>query len=80
MSTFVGAFGVPHVSMFADMVKREGATSETALLFACVREAMDRARPDVLVMFDTDHLNTFFFDCLPRRGSKTGGSCWVPGW
>lgn len=65
MSTFVGAFGVPHVPMFADMVKREGAASETALLFACVREAMDRARPDVLVMFDTDHLNTFFFDCLP---------------
>ena len=65
VATFVGAFGVPHVPMFADMVKREGASSETALLFARVREAMERARPDVLVMFDTDHLNTFFFDCLP---------------
>lgn len=65
MAKFVGAFGVPHVPMFADMVKREGASSETARLFAIAREALDRVRPDVIVMFDTDHLNTFFFDCLP---------------
>lgn len=51
--------------MFAEMVSREGPSSETAALFAQVRGAMERARPDVLVMFDTDHLNTFFFDCLP---------------
>ena len=51
--------------MFADMVKREGLSSETGGLFGQVREALGRVRPDVLVMFDTDHLNTFFFDCLP---------------
>lgn len=65
MGTFVGAFGVPHVPMFADMVLREGLTSETGQLFDRVRSALERARPDALVMFDTDHLNTFFFDCLP---------------
>lgn len=65
MAAFVGAFGVPHIPMFADMARREGASSETGALFARVREALERARPDVLVMFDTDHLNTFFFDCLP---------------
>ncbi len=65
MAKFVGGFGVPHIPMFADMVLREGLSSQTGALFGRVREALDRARPDVLVMFDTDHLNTFFFDCLP---------------
>ena len=65
MAKFVGGFGVPHMPMFADMVLREGPSSETAVLFGRVREALERARPDVLIMFDTDHLNTFFFDCLP---------------
>ncbi len=65
MATFVGAFGVPHVPTLADIAKREGASSETGALFTRVREALERARPDVLIMFDTDHLNTFFFDCLP---------------
>lgn len=65
MGTFVGAYGVPHIPMFADMVLREGMSSETGSLFGQARGALERARPDVLVMFDTDHLNTFFFDCLP---------------
>ena len=65
MAHFVGAFGVPHVPIFAMMVKKEGASSETGQLYAPVREALQRARPDSIVMFDTDHLNTFFFDCLP---------------
>ena len=44
MAAFVGAFGVPHIPMFADMVKREGASSETGALFARVREALERDR------------------------------------
>ncbi len=65
MATFVGAFGVPHTPIFAQAVNREGPDSETGRLFAKVREALADARPDVLIVFDTDHLNTFFLDNLP---------------
>lgn len=65
MATFVGAYGVPHVPVFASMVLSEGASSATGLLFGKVRQALEEACPDAILMFDTDHLNTFFFDCMP---------------
>jgi gallate dioxygenase len=65
MAKFVGAFGVPHTPIFAHLVAREGPSSETGKLFASLREDLTRAAPDVLVIFDTDHLNTFFLDNLP---------------
>jgi len=30
-----------------------------------VADALDAAAPDVLVMFDSDHPNTFFLDNMP---------------
>ncbi len=65
MATFVGAFGVPHTPIFAQMVQAEGAGSETGRLFATLRQELDRVAPDAIVMFNTDHLNTFFLDNLP---------------
>ena len=65
MAIFAGAFGVPHTPIFAQLVNREGAGSETSRLFATVRDTLRQARPDLIVIFDTDHLNTFFFDNLP---------------
>ena len=65
MAEFTGAFGVPHIPVFAQVVHSEGVSSQTGQLFGRVRAALERTRADVLVMFDTDHLNTFFFDCLP---------------
>ena len=65
MAEIVGALGVPHTPFFPSLVEREGPTCETAQLFAAVREELAKLSPDVIVMFDTDHLNTFFFDNLP---------------
>jgi len=65
MARFVGGFGVPHTPIFAQAVAAEGPGSETGQLFATVKHALDRLRPDVLVVIDTDHLNTFFLDNLP---------------
>jgi protocatechuate 4,5-dioxygenase beta chain len=36
-----------------------------ARLFAEVARHLDDVQPDILVMFDSDHLSTFFFDNLP---------------
>ena len=65
MARIVAGFGVPHTPIFPFMVKRDGPGCETARLFEAQREELAAARPDVIVMFDTDHLNTFFLDHLP---------------
>ena len=46
-------------------VKRDGPDCEIAKLFGAQKEQLAATRPDVIVMFDTDHLNTFFLDSLP---------------
>ena len=65
MADVVGAFGVPHTPVFPFFVERDGPECETAKLFARMRGEIEALRPDLIVMFDTDHLNTFFFDNLP---------------
>src|SRR5262249_46543024 len=65
MATIVAGFGVPHTPVFPFFVKRDGPNCETAKLFAAQKEELAAARPDIIVMFDTDHLNTFFLDNLP---------------
>lgn len=65
LAEIVGALGVPHTPLFPFFVERDGPECETARYFAALREALEAMKPDVLVMFDTDHLNTFFLDALP---------------
>ena len=65
MAQIVGALGVPHTPFYPFLVEREGPQCETAQLFAAVTAELAAMRPDLIVMFDTDHLNTFFFDNLP---------------
>ena len=66
MGAIVGGLGVPHTPMFPFLVSRDGPECETAQLFGTVRRSLESLRPDVIVMFDTDHLNTFFFDNYPN--------------
>ena len=65
MAQIVGGFGVPHTPIFPHFVKRDGPDCEIAKLFGAQKEQLAATRPDVIVMFDTDHLNTFFLDSLP---------------
>ena len=65
MANIVAGFGVPHTPVFPFFVKRDGPESEIAKLFAAQKEQLAAVRPEVIVMFDTDHLNTFFLDNLP---------------
>lgn len=65
MAEIVGGLGVPHTPFFPFFVERDGPECETARYFGALREALEAMKPDVLVIFDTDHLNTFFFDNLP---------------
>lgn len=65
MAQIVAGFGVPHTPVFPFFVKRDGPNCETAKLFTAQADRLAASAPDVIVMFDTDHLNTFFFDNLP---------------
>lgn len=65
MAQIVATIGIPHTPAFPAMVERDGPACETAQLYAAVRQELERARADLLVIFDTDHLNTFFLDNLP---------------
>jgi gallate dioxygenase len=65
VAQIVAALGVPHTRVFPFFVKRDGPNCETAKLFAAQKQELAAARPNVIVMFDTDHLNTFFLDNLP---------------
>jgi gallate dioxygenase len=65
MAQIIATIGMPHNPNAPAQVAKEGPESETARLYARVAEDLAALRPDVLVMFDTDHLNTFFLDNLP---------------
>jgi hypothetical protein len=64
MASIVGAIGVPHNPNFPELVARQGA-GETARSYQKVAAEFAALRPDVAVIFTTDHLNTFFFENLP---------------
>ncbi len=65
MAELVAAFGVPHTPAFPALVAREGPDCEVAKLYAEVARHLRQIAPDILVVFDSDHLNTFFLDNLP---------------
>ncbi len=73
MADIVGALGVPHTPFYPSLVERE-PQCETAKLFAAVTEELAAMKPDLIVMFDTDHLNTFFFDNLPIFAMGVAGA------
>jgi len=57
MAQIVAGFGVPHTPIFPHFVKRDGPDCEIAKLFGAQKAQLAAERPDLIVMFDTDHLN-----------------------
>jgi hypothetical protein len=74
MAEIVAAVGVPHTPAFPSLVAREGPQSETGQLYAQLRSHLEAAGTEVIVMFDSDHLNTFFFDNLPALAVPTAAT------
>ncbi|MEP7029472.1 MAG: extradiol ring-cleavage dioxygenase [Pseudolabrys sp.] len=65
MAKIVAAYGLPHTPFYPSQVIDEGPASPTGQMFARARDSLIAAKPDVIVLFDTDHYNTFFFDNFP---------------
>jgi gallate dioxygenase len=65
MATIIGAIGLPHNPNFPQLVAREGASCDTAQSYRKAAADLEELHPDVVLIFTTDHLNTFFFENLP---------------
>ena len=65
MAEIVAAFGVPHGPGFPELVRNEGPDCEVAQLYREVATHLEAVQPDALVIFDSDHVNTFFVNNLP---------------
>jgi len=64
LAKIVSAYGVPHTPSFVADVKARPNT-ETEQHFKAVKRHMDQIKPDILVMIQNDHFNTFFLDNWP---------------
>src|ERR1700733_13103414 len=67
MAEIVYAIGVPHTPQYPARAPHEGPECEVARLCRAVREQLEAVQPDVLVIYDSDHVNTFFFDNWPTH-------------
>jgi hypothetical protein len=65
MASIVGAIGVPHNPNFPELVARQGLACDTAQSYQRTAAEFETLRPDAVLIFTTDHLNTFFFENLP---------------
>lgn len=65
MATIAGGVGVPHTPYFPKFAADQGPDGEINSLFGLVKADLDVDRPDVIVIVDTDHFCTFYFDNYP---------------
>lgn len=65
MGKIVTAFAVPHTPVFPARIDRDDPEDFNATQFATLRKHLELSKPDLIVMFDSDHINTFFLDNLP---------------
>jgi hypothetical protein len=65
MAEIVCAIGVPHTPAFPAVALREGPNGPVQSLYRAIREQLEAVQPDVLVVYDSDHINTFFFNNWP---------------
>ena len=65
LAKVVAAYGLPHTPFFPSKVVVDTLPPPTGLMFGKARASLEAARPDAIILFDTDHYNTFFFDNFP---------------
>jgi aromatic ring-opening dioxygenase catalytic subunit (LigB family) len=64
MAELVGAFGVPHMPN-TPLDTRTHPNGELAHLFGTVRQHLEAVDPELIVLFDTDHFFTWYYEKLP---------------
>ena len=78
MARIVAGIGVPHTPLFPSRVAVDDENDETSRYFREIAERLDRVEADVLLMFDSDHLNTFYLDNMPQLSIGVASSTTGP--
>lgn len=65
MAKIVAAYAVPHTPSFVADVAQNGTSHEAARFFTSVKNHLENANVDILVLIQNDHFNTFFFNNWP---------------
>lgn len=65
MAQVVLALGCPHTPYFPNVSKEQGEASRVTVLFERLRRDLEAARPDLLLVYTSDHFVGFFFDNMP---------------
>lgn len=65
MAKFVTAIGVPHTPHFPGVAEKQGTNSKITVLFEKVRKELEAAKPDLILVFTSDHFVGFFYDNMP---------------
>ena len=65
MARIVSGIGVPHTPMFPALADDDADGGAVRRAFAPLKAALDADRPDLLLVIDSDHFNTFFLDNYP---------------
>ena len=65
MATVVGSIGLTHNPTYPALIAKNGPEYAPGLAYTKLRQELASLKPDAIVIFDTDHLNTFFLDNLP---------------
>lgn len=84
MAQIIAGIGVPHTPLFPARVAVNDDNDESSRYFREVAEQLDAVQADVLLMFDSDHINTFFLDNMPQisigvASSTSGPNDGTPG-
>jgi aromatic ring-opening dioxygenase catalytic subunit (LigB family) len=64
MAELVAAVGVPHSPHYPSQFPKDGPGA-TSRNFRVIREELDAAKPDAIVVIANDHFNTFFLNNFP---------------
>lgn len=78
MARITGGIGVPHTPYFPKFAAAQGPEGEINSFFSPIRSRIEAHRPDVLVIIDTDHFNTFYFDNFPTFAVGVDDSFYGP--
>jgi hypothetical protein len=65
MGEIVAGYGVSHSPHAPEEVRKTGESHPLVRLYRRLSEAIETAKPDVLIIFDCDHFSTFFLDNWP---------------
>ena len=65
MGRVVAGFSVPHTPYLPMTIPQGGIDANNGPLYERIRRELEDARVDAIVIFDDDHLNTFFLDAWP---------------